>query len=84
MPPPPQNLYLYKFHFSLTRRYISTIFIYNLPRLQQVSKENKKENHFTLIKKKKKKKKGKSKQPAETKTDTDYADDLELLANTAA
>ena len=61
----------------LTRRYISAIFVYNLSGLC-TSIDLIKENSFML-------RKTRSRHyPAETMTDTDYADDLELLTNTLA
>ena len=67
-------------HWCLTRRYISTIFVYTLPwlRASDADRSNKRKWHNA-------KKKAKNRlYHAKTITDADYANDLALLANARA
>ena len=67
------------FEWSLSARYISTIYIYNLARLRttNVHRTNKRKQFHI-------KKRWSRRYLAKTKTDVDYADELALLANTPA
>ena len=73
-------LLLRHYHWSLVRRYIGTISNYNLIRLYTMNIKRSKELKLTDIKKKSRSKW----YPAQTITDSDYADDQALLANTSA
>ena len=66
--------------WSYVRRYVSTVSVYNLPRLctLNVDRSNMRKWLYSL-----KKKKARSRQyPTETIKDADYADNIALLANT--